>query len=169
MSSASSPSCSIVASSPSPTSHNSTNNSLANSNLAQSRSLPPNSLQPQPGLGSQPNETNATAAAAAAAAASSYAFRNAAALNGLHPYATHYEAAAAAAACAQAWANRLEPSVASLGRLDAASAGFQAGLAASQAAAFRRSGKCFSFIESLEHFEIMQCRKQTSGPISRTQ
>jgi hypothetical protein len=61
-------------------------------------------------------------------------FRNAA-INGLHPYS--YEAAAAAAApCA--WAGRLDPS-ARVGRLDAATAGFQAGLAASQAA-FRRSG-----------------------------
>ena len=65
---------------------------------------------------------------------SSY-FRNAA-INGLHPYS--YEAAAAAAA-ACAWAGRLDPSTASLGRLDPATAGFQAGLAASQAA-FRRSG-----------------------------
>lgn len=91
------------------------------------------------------NESNnaTAAAAAAAAAANSYAstFRNVA-MNGLHPYAASYEAAAAAAA-ACAWAGRLDPSSASLGRLDAASAaGFQAGLAASQAAAFRRSGKC---------------------------
>ena len=61
-------------------------------------------------------------------------FRNAA-INGLHPYS--YEAAAAAAA-ACAWAGRLDPS-GGLGRLDAATAGFQAGLAASQAA-FRRTG-----------------------------
>jgi hypothetical protein len=62
-------------------------------------------------------------------------FRNAA-MNGLHPYS--YEAAAAACA----WAGRLDPSAAAgLGRIDAATAGFQAGLAASQAA-FRRSGMC---------------------------
>lgn len=96
-----------------------------------------NSIQSHSMQGSDP-----AAAAAAAAAANSYAssFRNAA-INGLHPYAAASYEAAAAAAAACAWAGRLDPSAASLGRLDAASAGFQAGLAASQAAAFRRSGK----------------------------
>lgn len=92
-------------------------------------------------------ETSSAAAAAAAAAANSYAaatFRNAAALNGLHPYTVGSYEAAAAAAAACAWANRLDPSAATLGRLDAA--GFQAGLAASQATAFRRSGKCVQFL-----------------------
>lgn len=79
-------------------------------------------------------------------------FRSAAAMNGLHPYSYAAEAAAAAAA-ACAWAGRLDPSAASLGRLDprldpaAAAAGFQAGLAASQVAAFgRRSGKANIFL-----------------------
>lgn len=75
-------------------------------------------------------------------------------MNGLHPAyaAASYEAAAAAAA-ACAWAGRLEHSVPSslTGRLTdphhhhttTAAAGFPAGLAASQAAAFRRSGKFY--------------------------
>lgn len=68
-------------------------------------------------------------------------FRNAAAINGLHPYSYAAEAAAAAAA-ACAWAGRLEHPGSGLGRMTDPTTGAStfSGLA-SQAVAFRRSGK----------------------------
>lgn len=113
--------------------------SSGNNVAPHSRSVHPQSAVENSQGSDQSNSASAAAAAAAAAAANTYAstFRN---INGLHPYASYEAAAAAAAACA--WAGRLDPSSASLGRLDAASAAnFHSGLAASQAA-FRRSGKC---------------------------
>lgn len=67
----------------------------------------------------------------------------------MHPYAAASYEAAAAAAAACAWAGRLDSVPPALGRLDAASAGFQAGLAASQA--FRRTGNFSKFVHWLFH------------------
>lgn len=112
-----------VASSPSPT------------GLNNGQQQPPSSMN-QIARGPSGGQASVSSSAAAATL-NSYAstFRN---INSLNGYG--YEAAAAAAAAA-AWVGRFDPSATSLGRLDAASASFPAGLAASQAAVFRRSGK----------------------------
>lgn len=106
-----------------------------------------------PGDG-QPSVSSDQSVTAAAATLNSYAstFRNINTLNGYG-----YEAAAAAAAAA-AWVGRFDPSATSLGRLDPASASFPAGLAASQAAVFRRSGKLYKLHPHLETYKASESR-----------